>query len=174
MRFLNTFGIIRIVFNIYFSFVREINLIIVWSYASKHFLNKESCMLLYYNTNTSLANHNRIFFSGLNLLKEDCLHHIEHEPVLLTDKEFNFCIIGHQIHQLLHMKGCSFYVHVWIMGMYPIKRWFYQNDLDTTTLKKIPCSLKILPLKNRGVRFKYRNSSVIHIHEIQQQNSLEI
>ena len=114
------------------------------------------------------------FFSGLNLLKEDCVHHIKHEPVLLTDEEFNFCIIAHQIHQLLHMKGCSFYVHVWIMGMYPIKRWFYQNDLDTTTLKKIPCWLKILPLKNRGVRFKYRNSSVIHINEIQQQNSLEI
>ena len=35
-------------------------------------------------------------------------------------------------------KGCSFYFNGSIMGMYSIELWFYQNDLDTTTLKKSP------------------------------------
>ena len=71
----------------------------------------------------------------MKLSKEFCVHHIGHEPVLLTDEEIYFCMIAHQIHQLLHMQGCSFYFHGSIMCMYPIERLFYQNDIDTTTLK---------------------------------------
>ena len=78
-------------------------------------------MFLYYNKNTAVANYNRIF-SGVKLTKEVCAHHIEHEPVLLTAEEIYSCMIAHQVHQLLHMQGCSFYFHCSIMGMYPIER----------------------------------------------------
>ena len=67
--------------------------------------------------------------------KEVCVHHIEHEPVLLTAEAIYFCTISHQIHQLLHMQGCSLYLHDSILGMYPIEQLFYQNDLDNTTFK---------------------------------------
>ena len=56
--------------------------------------------------------------------------------VLLKVEETYFCIIDDQIRQLLRIQGCSFYFHVSILVMYPIERWFYQNDLDTTTLNK--------------------------------------
>ena len=45
---------------------------------------------------------------------------MEHEPVLIPVEEIYLCIIAHQIHQLLHMQGFSFYFRVSIMGMYPI------------------------------------------------------
>ena len=82
----------------------------------------KSCTLLYYNTNNSVANYNRILFSSMRLSKEICVHHIEHEPVLLTAEEIYFCMIAHQIHQLLNMQECSFYFHGSIMGMYLIER----------------------------------------------------
>ena len=58
----------------------------------------------------------------MRLSKEICVHHIEHEPVLLTAEEIYFCMIAHQIHQLLNMQECSFYFHGSIMGMYLIER----------------------------------------------------
>ena len=81
----------------------------------------KSCMFLYYNTNTDIADYNRIF-SCVIIPKEVYVHHIEHETVLLTSKEIYFCMIDHQIYQLLHMQGRSFYFHGSIMGMYPIER----------------------------------------------------
>ena len=94
MRFLKIFGIIGIVFAIFFSFVREIKWIIVWSYASNNYLKNKSCKFLYYNTNTAVANYSRILFSGVKLSKEVCVHHIEHEPVLLESENFIFvCLI---------------------------------------------------------------------------------
>ena len=83
---------------------------------------KKSCTLLYYNTNTDVSDYNGILFSGMKLSKEVCVHHIEHEPVLLTYEGIYFCMIAHQIYQLLHMQGCGFYFHGSIMGMYTIER----------------------------------------------------
>ena len=77
--------------------------------------------LLYYYTNTAVTDYNRILFYGVKLSREVCVHHIEHEPVLLKVEEIYFCMIAHQIHQLLHMQVCSFYFHGSIMGMYPIE-----------------------------------------------------
>ena len=73
---------------------------------------------LYYSKNTAAADYNRILFSGVKVSKEVCIHHIEHEPVLLTAKEIYFFMIAHQIHQLLHMQRCSYYFNVSIMVMY--------------------------------------------------------
>ena len=78
--------------------------------------------MLYFNTNTVVVDYSQIFISGMKLSKEVCLHHIEHEPVLLTAEEIYFYTIAHQIHQLLHMQGCSFCFHGSILGMYPIER----------------------------------------------------
>ena len=108
----------------------------------------------------------------MNSSKEVCVYHIEHEPVLLTFEEIYFCIIANQIHQLRHMQECSFYFHGSILGMYPNECQFYQKGLDTTNLKKIPMSTKN-SLKNHCDHFKYKNSRIFLIHEIQQQNSLE-
>ena len=58
----------------------------------------------------------------MKLSKEVCVHHIEHEPVLLTAEEIYFCMISHQINQLLHMQGRSFYFCGSILGIYPIER----------------------------------------------------
>ena len=45
------------------------------------------------------------FISGVKLSKEVFVHHIEHEPVLLTAKGIYSSMIAHQIHQLLHIQG---------------------------------------------------------------------
>ena len=79
------------------------------------------CAFLYCNTNTAVVDYNRILFSGIKLSKEVCVHHIEYEPVLLTAEEIYFCMISHQINQLLHMQGCSFCFNGPIMCMYPIE-----------------------------------------------------
>ena len=130
--------------------------------------------LLYYNTNTAVVKYNRIFFSGVKLSKEVCVNHIENEPVLVKVEEVYFCMISHQIHQLLHMQGCGLYFHGSIMGMYPIERWFYQKILIPPLWKHFPMSTKYISIeKKRFFRCKYRNSSVILIREIQQQNALE-
>ena len=110
------------------------------SYTDKYYT------LLYYNTNTDVADYDQIF-SGLKLSKEVCVHHTLNEPFLLKSKEFFFCMIAHQIQQLLHMQGCSFYFHVSILGMYHIEQWFYQNDPGTITLKKIPMSTKNISIE---------------------------
>ena len=65
---------------------------------------KKSCKFIYYKKNTAVADYNRILFYSVKILKEVCVHHIEHEPVLLTVEEIYFCMIVHQIHQLLHMQ----------------------------------------------------------------------
>ena len=78
-------------------------------------------MSLYYNTNTDVADYNRILFSDIKLPKEICVHHIENEPVLLTFEETYYCMIAHQIHQLLQIQGCSFCFRDSIMGTYPIE-----------------------------------------------------
>ena len=57
------------------------------------------------------------FFSGMKLSKKVCVRHIEHETVLLTPEEIYFCMLAHQIHQLLSMQGCGFYFHGSILGM---------------------------------------------------------
>ena len=67
-------------------------------------------MLIYYNTNTAVVNYNRICF-GVKLSKEVCVHQIEHEPVLLTAEEIYFCMSAHEMYQLLHMQGYSFYFY---------------------------------------------------------------
>ena len=85
------------------------------------FTNKY-CTLLYYYTNTTVADYNQILFSGVKLSKEFCVHHIEHEPVLLKFEEIYACMIAHQINQLLHMQGCSFYFRGSFLGMYLIER----------------------------------------------------
>ena len=85
------------------------------------FTNKP-CTLLYHNTNATVAYYNCILFSRVELSKQVCVHHIEHESVILTAEEIYFCMISHQIHQLLHMQGYSFYFHDLILGMYPIER----------------------------------------------------
>ena len=77
--------------------------------------------LLYYYTNNYFPDYKRIFFSDMKLSKEFCVHHIEHEPVLLTVENKYFCMITHQIHPLLNMQGCDFYFHCSILGMYPIE-----------------------------------------------------
>ena len=61
------------------------------------------CTLIYYDTNTVVTDYDRILFSGIKLSKEVCVHHIEHEPVLLKFEEIYFFMIAHQIHQLLHI-----------------------------------------------------------------------
>ena len=122
--------IVGIVFAIFFIFKRnEINNCLVicikafleQTNIARFYTTTKPCTSLYYNTNTDVDSYNRILFSGVKLSKEVCVHHIEHEPVLLTVGEIYFCIITHQIHQLLHMQGFSFYFHVSIMGMYQIE-----------------------------------------------------
>ena len=142
MKFLKIIRIIRIVFAV-FVFICKRNkidncLIILFKalLAQTHFAS------FYNTTKILLPPITTTFFSCVNLSKEDCVHHIEHEHVVLTAEEIYFCMIDHQIHQLLHMQVCSFYVHGSILGMYLIARKFYQNDLDTTTLKKFPHSDK--------------------------------
>ena len=66
---------------------------------------KKVCTLLYYHKNTSIADYNRILFSGIKLSKEFCLHHIGHETVLITAKDIYSCMIAHQIHQIYISKG---------------------------------------------------------------------
>ena len=117
-----------------FSFVREIELIIVRSFYSRHFLYKQILHVGILQQKQWCGRLQPHFFSGVKLSKEVCVHHIEHEPFLQTVEEIYFCMIAHQIHQLLHMQGSSFYFHVSILDMYPFEQWFYQNDLDTTTL----------------------------------------
>ena len=62
------------------------------------------------------------FFCGVKSSKGVCAHQIEYQPPPLISKEIYFCMIAHRIHQLLHMQGCSFYLHVSILCMYPIGR----------------------------------------------------
>ena len=45
----------------------------------------------------------------MKLSKEVCVHHIEHEPVVLTAEETYFYMIDFQINQFLRMQGCIFY-----------------------------------------------------------------
>ena len=101
------------------------------------YYTKQSCTLIYYNTNTAVANYNHILFYGVKLSKEFCVHHIEQDPVLLTAEEIYSFMISHQIHQLLHMQNCSLYFNGSVLGMYPIEELFYQNDIDTTNLKNL-------------------------------------
>ena len=82
---------------------------------------KKSCTLLYHNTNTTVAYYNLILFSGVKLSKEVCVHHNEHELVLLIAEEIYFCVIAHQINQLVNMQRCSFYFCGSILGMYSIE-----------------------------------------------------
>ena len=56
--------------------------------------------LLYYYTNNYFPDYKRIFFSDMKLSKEFCVHHIEHEPVLLTAEEIHFYMIANEIHQI--------------------------------------------------------------------------
>ena len=86
------------------------------------YCTNKSCTLIHYNKNTDVADYNQVFISGMKFPKEVCLHHIEHEPVILTAEEIYSYMIAHQVHQLLHMQGCSFYLHGSILGMYQIER----------------------------------------------------
>ena len=100
-----------------------------------------------YTTTKNIAITDYNFFYGVKLPREVCVHHIEHETVLLTVEEICFCMIVHQIHQLLHMQECSFDFNGSILGIYPIELWLYQNDLDTTTLKNSPLLTKDITIE---------------------------
>ena len=122
MRFLKIFGIIEIVFAIFVFICKrnKINNFLIICF--KTFLAQENIVRRYTTTQIMLSPLQPHFFSGVKLSKEVCVHHIEHEPVLLTAEGIYFFIIAHQIHQLLHMQGCSLYFHDSILVMYPIER----------------------------------------------------
>ena len=88
----------------------------------KTFIAKNNIARFYTTTQILLSPITTALFSGMKLSKEVCVHHIEHEPVLVTAEEIYFCMIAHQFHQLLHMQGCSFYFRGSILGMYLIER----------------------------------------------------
>ena len=133
---------------------------------------KKSCMLLYYSTNTAVADYNRIFFWHKIIKESLCTSHWQWTCPPNSWIHL-FCKIAHQIHQLLHIQGCSFYFHGSILGMYPVEWWFYQDDIDTTTLKTNPMSTTNISIENHSFCCKYMNNRGIFIHDIQQQNYLE-
>ena len=69
-----------------------------WWYASDHFFHKETFHITILQQKYCCCRLQPHFFSGVKLSKEVCIHHIEHEPILLTVEEIYFCMIAHQIH----------------------------------------------------------------------------
>ena len=85
-----------------------------------------------------------------------------------------FCMIGHQIHQLLHMQRVCFlffwldsgYVSDWTVILSK-QSWYHHFE------KLFPCWIKYYHWKNHFVCCKYKSIILIHIHDTQQQNPLE-
>ena len=76
--------------SLFFSFLREIKLIMVLSYASKKILAQKTLARCYTTTQILMFPITTIFFSCVKLSKEVCVHHIEHKPALLIVEEFFF------------------------------------------------------------------------------------
>ena len=133
----------------------------------------KSCTFLYYNKNTAVANYNRVSVSGMKLSKHFCVHHIKHEPVLLTTEKISLYDCSSILSTLTYARVWflfswlnSGYVSNW-MVILSKQSWYHHFE------NKFSRWLKIFTLKNHCVCYKYRNSSKICIQEIQQQKYLE-
>ena len=102
------------------------------------------CTFLYYNRNTSDLYYNHILFSGIKLSMEFCLHHIEHELVLLTAEEIYFV--------WLLMKLINYYICKGIVSifMYQLCVFIWLNDNFIKTIL-IPPLWKTFPMSTNNI-----------------------
>ena len=126
MSFLKIVRIIGILFSIFVFICKRDKINNSFIIPFKEFLAQTDLARFYTTTQILVSPMTTVFFSGVKIPKEVCVHHIEHGPVLLTADVF----------KLLLIKFINSYICKGVVSIFVAQLWVCIR-LNSDSIKKI-------------------------------------